>query len=732
MELKNFFAQDDAGNILSEATCYLYERGTENLVDGLWKPNGVALSNPFATDHKGLTQFAAANGQYDLRVVKGDRDSRILIQFNDVTDTLAESERAADRAEASAVKAADLLLTRTTNVNWNLVPSLSVSQDDLFGLMVTALAGTGFTVTLLKGNYRITRKHVISGFTLKLEAGAEIEVNGADGAAFNDGALKLVSNGYLKGRDGVVYTSGTMTAVPGSVVVIQDGGYIDGPTIYSQLDEVVRHTKGHINVTVVGGHGRGLRSMLNQDAPIRYKVGWHNCGIRYVNKVPSAVLNPDCRAFHIYNQIPISSSVRVFTDGKYCFKNGAWIGGALAPMSDVVIRGVVQKSGFYLDASGVEQPGHGAGTNIEMQNCPGGVIRAVTKDPRGYNIAIVGGSHGAKLIGGSHIQAGVGDPVIVVADSHDVVISSYSSGGSVGVSVGEDGATSDNCRILGHVFNNHKGNPIGFEFGNNLTVAGCTVLDEPSLVSATGSWTGPGEVKAVVRVGAGAQHVDFTGNSLSGWFTHDVIDRSGVGRLRVTRGADSGYNAPILPREDIGYAPLHRKTLGGTPLLRLIEGDTDTSGHAGVGEITILAGDAQQYKVFSLNSALRNVVALAAPGETLDDVLSRYAVLVYVRYEAAAQGKRLTMGITGGGSNVSQTGSAFAGVYSAISTVLHPLVSGQEWVPLTMSLKEIIYPLADKTNLLQFFVRKLDGGDLYDLHMTKPVLFFIGRPPKME
>ena len=102
MELKNYFAQDDAGNILSGADCYLYMRGTENLVAGLLGANGSVLENPFSTDRQGLIQFAAANGLYDLRVVKGARDYRVQIQCNDVTDTLQTAESAADRAETAA------------------------------------------------------------------------------------------------------------------------------------------------------------------------------------------------------------------------------------------------------------------------------------------------------------------------------------------------------------------------------------------------------------------------------------------------------------------------------------------------------------------------------------------------------------------------------------------------------------------------------------------------------
>ena len=99
MELKNFFAQDDAGNILSDATCYLYERGTENLVAVLQAANGLPLANPFVSDPQGLIQFAAPNGIYDLRVVKGSRDYRLRVQSNDVTETEEAAKNAARALE---------------------------------------------------------------------------------------------------------------------------------------------------------------------------------------------------------------------------------------------------------------------------------------------------------------------------------------------------------------------------------------------------------------------------------------------------------------------------------------------------------------------------------------------------------------------------------------------------------------------------------------------------------
>lgn len=107
MELKNYFAQDDEGNRLPGAVCYLYHRGTENLVEGLLSPTGANLSNPFITGDTGLAQFGAANGIYDLRVTGANRDFRIPVQFNDVTDSVVSAAAAAQQA-LSARDAAQL------------------------------------------------------------------------------------------------------------------------------------------------------------------------------------------------------------------------------------------------------------------------------------------------------------------------------------------------------------------------------------------------------------------------------------------------------------------------------------------------------------------------------------------------------------------------------------------------------------------------------------------------
>ena len=142
MELKNFFAQDDAGNILSEATCYVYLRGTESLAGGLQKANGFGLVNPFTADQQGYAEFAAPNGLYDVRVVKGARDSRIRLQFNDVSETVHAAEAAAVRAEtaqASAVVNAGLkddvahgLATTSNGETFSVLSSKPLGYVDLY------------------------------------------------------------------------------------------------------------------------------------------------------------------------------------------------------------------------------------------------------------------------------------------------------------------------------------------------------------------------------------------------------------------------------------------------------------------------------------------------------------------------------------------------------------------------------------------------------------------------
>ncbi len=101
MELKTYFAQDDEGNYLPGATCYLYMRGTESLIEGLRNVTGAPMGNPFSSDNTGRISFIVPNGIYDLRVVKGARDYRISVQSNDVSEDVAAALASAVRAETA-------------------------------------------------------------------------------------------------------------------------------------------------------------------------------------------------------------------------------------------------------------------------------------------------------------------------------------------------------------------------------------------------------------------------------------------------------------------------------------------------------------------------------------------------------------------------------------------------------------------------------------------------------
>ena len=159
MELKNYFAQDDEGNRLPGALCYLYHRGTENLVDGLLSPTGAKLANPFTTGDTGLAQFGAANGIYDLRVTGGNRDFRIPVQFNDVTDSVVSAAAAAQQA-LSARDAAQLSggVFSTTALGLRDTASgryFSVPSTDLDAFLVLYLNSNGTAVEI--GRYPNTR-----------------------------------------------------------------------------------------------------------------------------------------------------------------------------------------------------------------------------------------------------------------------------------------------------------------------------------------------------------------------------------------------------------------------------------------------------------------------------------------------------------------------------------------------------------------------------------------------
>lgn len=116
MELKTYFAQDAAGNIISSAIVNVFLQGTTTLATGLTRADGTPLENPFAADGAGRIQFRAPDGYYDVQVSAGPGIIQTLtIQCVDYAEAKANADRAeaaAEQAELSAEQVSDAIALR--------------------------------------------------------------------------------------------------------------------------------------------------------------------------------------------------------------------------------------------------------------------------------------------------------------------------------------------------------------------------------------------------------------------------------------------------------------------------------------------------------------------------------------------------------------------------------------------------------------------------------------------
>lgn len=95
MELKTYFAQDAAGNIISSAIVNVFLHGTTTLATGLTRADGTPLENPFAADGAGRIQFRAPDGYYDVQVSAGPGIIQTLtIQCVDYSEAKSAAEQA--------------------------------------------------------------------------------------------------------------------------------------------------------------------------------------------------------------------------------------------------------------------------------------------------------------------------------------------------------------------------------------------------------------------------------------------------------------------------------------------------------------------------------------------------------------------------------------------------------------------------------------------------------------
>lgn len=145
MELKNYFAQDNAGNVVQGATCSLYVKGTQTLVAGLVGVADAPMTNPFTSDANGLVQFKAPNGEYDLLIVSGIRRYTIQVQCLDVSDTIGTVNQIIEDGQNAAESYAIDILSHVTEVNTNRI----LAQQAAITATEAAATAQGEVVTLV-------------------------------------------------------------------------------------------------------------------------------------------------------------------------------------------------------------------------------------------------------------------------------------------------------------------------------------------------------------------------------------------------------------------------------------------------------------------------------------------------------------------------------------------------------------------------------------------------------
>lgn len=242
MELKTYFAQDAAGNIISSAIVNVFLQGTTTLATGLTRADGTPLENPFAADGAGRIQFRAPDGYYDVQVSAGPGIIQTLtIQCVDYAEAKANADRAeaaADRADVSAEQVADAVALRgdlsaaegSKRVGFSLsaigaairtvfqkLLDVAVSPED-FGAVGDGVADDSDALDacfaasnniILNGNYRRTRPLAIVGgkriaaattWTGRIyfdgcDAGTHTLVNRNDQAVWEGVSLLAISKG---------------------------------------------------------------------------------------------------------------------------------------------------------------------------------------------------------------------------------------------------------------------------------------------------------------------------------------------------------------------------------------------------------------------------------------------------------------------------------------------------------------------------------------------------------
>ena len=246
MELKTYFAQDAAGNIISSAIVNVFLQGTTTLATGLTRADGTPLENPFAADGAGRIQFRAPDGYYDVQVSAGPGIIQTLtIQCVDYSGAKADADRAeeaADRADVSAEQAQNAL-NSITEINTNFEQNSREQWS-------RSLAEAG--ITLVSGSFE-------EGATVNSKADAVWHI--AAGQCYSwDGAFpKSVPVGSTPETTGGIY-QGAWVSV-GDASLRSDLSSPDGDSLINHGDKTVQNVLNELlSVNVIDSNESPISS----------------------------------------------------------------------------------------------------------------------------------------------------------------------------------------------------------------------------------------------------------------------------------------------------------------------------------------------------------------------------------------------------------------------------------------------------------------------------------------
>src|SRR5690625_4085081 len=89
MQLKSFFPQDDAGNLLTGGTATVYLKGTQTLATGLADAAGNPVANPVPAAESGRIQFRAPMGDYDVLLEAEGLSLQVEASFMEAGDVVS-------------------------------------------------------------------------------------------------------------------------------------------------------------------------------------------------------------------------------------------------------------------------------------------------------------------------------------------------------------------------------------------------------------------------------------------------------------------------------------------------------------------------------------------------------------------------------------------------------------------------------------------------------------------